>query len=104
MDKHYMELLYAIDESFQRDPVLIQWNNGLKVKCRSLTGVCETDTEPGDPDYIGEYSVAVYEVEVLEEGTDDSVEIYNNCIEVSLINIPEKVMSEDGTVLWQREA
>lgn len=102
MDKQYKELLYTIDDWFQKEPIIIQWSNGLKVRCRSFTGICETDTEPDDEDYIGEYSVGVNEVEVLEKGMDDLVEIYDNSIEISLINTPEKIMLEDGTILWQK--
>jgi len=102
--QEYMKMLYVIGDYYEGPPILIQWDNGLKVKCRSFTGITETDTEPGEPDYIGEYSIGVNEVEVMEEGTDDTIGIYEGSIEISLLNIPEKVMSEDGTVLWQREA
>jgi len=103
MDEQYKKMLFAIDDWFQRDPILIQWRNGLKIKCRSFTGITETDTEPGDEDYIGEYSIGVNEVEVLETGNDDSIGIYDGSIEICLLNIPEKIMSGDGAVLWQRE-
>ena len=98
-NKDYMEMLFAADNN----DIVITWNNGLKVKCSSFTGICETDTEPGDDDYIGEYSVIVYKVQILEEGRDDSVLIYNNGIEICLLNIPELITKEDGTVLWKRK-
>ena len=63
----------------------------------------ETDTEPEDDDYIGEYAAAVGDVKILQQGTDDSIEIYNDCIEISLKCIPEKISKEDGTILWERK-
>ena len=101
MNEQYKKLLFVIDDYFEGDVLIIEWRNGLKIKCRSFTGICETDTEPGDEDYIGEYSVGVNEVQVLSQGNDNSVEIYNDSIEISLKCIPEKVSLEDGTVLWK---
>ena len=102
MNEQYKKLLYIIDDYFETEPLILLWSNGLKVKCNSITGIYETDTEPGDEDYIGEYAAAVGDVEILHQGTDDSVEIYNDCIEISLKCIPEKVALEDHTVLWQK--
>lgn len=96
----YMEMLNSFADYF--DPIVISWSNGLKVKCRNFTCLSETSLEPGDDDYVGEYTVGVDEVEILEEGNDNSVEIYNDSIEISLACIPERITSEDGTVLWQR--
>lgn len=102
MNEEYKKLLYAIDDYFQKNPIIIQWSNGLKVKCKSFTGIIETDIEPNEDDYIGEYTIGVNEVEVLEPGTDNSVGIYENSIEISLKCIPETVSLEDGSVLWQK--
>lgn len=99
----YMKMLYVIDDYFEGDPIIIEWPNGLKIRCRSTSGIFENDAEPEDDDYVGEYSIGVSEVEILKEGTDDSVEIYDNAIEISLLNIPQRITSEDGTILWQRE-
>ena len=99
-EQKYKELLYVIDDWFNKDPI-IQWSNGLKVKCRSFTGICETDIEPDEEDYIVEYTIGVNEVEILEPGSDDSVEIFDDSIEICLLNIPEKIMTEDGSILWQ---
>lgn len=93
-------LNYCYDNEKQ---LTIEWSNGLIVSCASITGEYETDTEPGDEDYIGEYAAAVGDVKVLQQGTDNSVEIYNDCIEISLKCIPEKVSLKDGTVLWEKE-
>lgn len=103
MDENYKALLYTIDDYFETDPLIILWSNGLKIKCNSFTGMYETDTEPEDEDYIGEYAIAVGDVEILQQGTDNSVEIYNDCIEISLKCIPQKVSLEDGTVLWEKD-
>ncbi len=103
MNEKYRALIYAIDDYFESDPLIILWGNGLEVKCNSITGIYETDTEPGDEDYIGEYAIAVGDVEILQQGRDNSVEIYNDCIEISLKCIPEKVSLEDGTVLWSNK-
>ena len=73
----------------------------MKVKCKSITGIYETDTEPEDEDYIDEYAIAIGDVEVLEPGIDDSISIYNDCIEISLRCIPQKITLVDGTVLWE---
>ena len=103
-NEKYLELLYSLDYGFDNDiPLVIVWNNNLKVKCNSITGMYETDTEPEDEDYIGEYAAAVGDIEILQQGTDNSVEIYNDCIEISLKCIPEKVLLEDGTLLWSNE-
>ena len=103
MNEKYKKLLFAIDDYFESDALIIEWKNGLKIRCKSFTGICETDTEPGDENYIGEYSIGVNEVEILSQGDDDSVEIYDNSIEISLKCIPEKVSLEDGTVLWENK-
>lgn len=102
-EQEYMKMLYAIDDYYEGDPIIIQWENNLKVKCKSITGMYETDTEPEDDDYIGEYAAAVGDVKILQQGTDDSIEIYNDCIEISLKCIPEKISKEDGTILWERK-
>jgi len=41
-------------------------------------------------------------MEILAAESDYSVPIFNNYIEISLDNIPEKISLEDGTVLWQK--
>ncbi len=56
----------------------------------------ETDIEPYEEDFIGEYTIAVNEVEIVCEGTDDLVEIFDDTIEISLKCIPEKITLEDG--------
>ena len=101
-EKKYLELMSVLNHAYDNDnKLIIYWDNGLKICCLSITGEYETDTEPEDDDYIGEYAAAVGDVEILQQGTDDSVEIYNNCIEISLKCIPAKVSLEDGTVLWE---
>ena len=102
-EQEYMKILYIIHDYYEGDPIIIQWSNGLKVNCKSFTGIYETGTEPEDDDYIGEYAAAVSDVEILEQGKDDSIPIYNNCIEISLKCIPQKITLEDGTVLWEKE-
>lgn len=99
----YSALMNALNYGFDNDSkLIIIWNNGLKIRCTSLTGEYETDTVPNDNDYIGEYAACVSDVEILEKGIDDSVEIYDDSIEISLKCIPENISSEDGAVLWQR--
>lgn len=101
-DEKYSELMSVLNYSYDNDvKLIISWNNGLIVCCTSITGEYETDTEPEDEDYIGEYAATVGDVEILHPGTDSNVEIYNDCIEISLKCIPKKVLSEDGTVLWE---
>ena len=103
-NKKYLELLYSFNHSFDdSSPLIIEWKNGLKVRCKSFTGICETDTEPGDDDYIGEYSIGVNEVQILSAGSNNSIKIYDGSIEISLKCIPERVSLEDGTVLWKCE-
>ena len=87
-NKQYNKLLPIFKHYFKQ---IIEQDNGLKVKCRSFTGIFETDTEPEDDDYIGEYAAVVHEVK-----------IYNNCIEITLKNIPEKISNENGTIIWNR--
>ena len=102
-EQEYMKMLYVIDDYYEGDPIIIEQSNGLKVKCKSFTGMTETDTEPGDEDYIGEYSAGVNEVEVLEQGNDDSVDIYDSSMDICLKCVPEKISKENGTVLWERK-
>ena len=103
-NEKYLALMSALNYCYDNEKQLtINWNNGLIVSCTSITGEYETDTEPGDEDYIGEYAAAVGDVKVLQQGTDNSVEIYNDCIEISLKCIPEKVSLEVGTVLWEKD-
>lgn len=92
----------ALNYGYDNDVnLIICWNNGLTISCASITGEYETDTEPEDEDYIGEYAAAVGDVEILQQGTDNSIEIYNDCMEISLKCIPEKISLEDGTLLWE---
>lgn len=103
--KQYMKMLYSFNQAFDGNKtLLISWNNGFRIKCKSSTGVYETDTEPEDDDYIGEYAAAVNEIEILQKGSDNSVEfhIYNNSMEISILNTPSKIELEDGTVLWEK--
>lgn len=44
-EQEYMKMLYIMNGHYERDPIIIQWSNGLKVICKSITGVYETDTE-----------------------------------------------------------
>ena len=102
--KIYFELMDVLNDGFDNEKrMIIQWNNGLLVRCSSITGEYETDTDPGDEDYIGEYAATIGDVEVIESGTDESVLIYHDCIEISLKCIPQKIMLEDGTVLWKSQ-
>jgi hypothetical protein len=98
--EEYLEYLFIFNHHYY---LIITWANGLKVKCISFHGVAESDTEPGDEDYIGEYYTLVKDVEILHEGSNDSIEIENNGIEICLLNIAEKIELEDGTLLWQRK-
>ena len=102
MNKYeYMEMLHILDD-YYRKVVVITWLNGLKVKCNIFLGMAESSTELGDEDYIGEYYTIVNEVEVLENGRDDSISIdENNGIEINIFTIPKKIELEDGTVLWE---
>ena len=103
-NEKYSALMDTLNYGFDNDKnLIIQWNNDLLVNCKSITGEYETDTEQGDEDYIGEYAATVGDVEILQQGTDNSVEIYNNCIEISLKCIPEKIFSENGVLLWERQ-
>ncbi len=103
-NEEYMKMLYIFDDAFDHSKkILVEWGNGLKVLCSSITGIYETDTEPEDEDYIGEYAVAIGDVEIIEPGTDESILIYNDCIEISLKCIPCKISLEDGTVLWKNK-
>ena len=97
-----MKMLYVFNETFDKnEKLIISWNNGLKVKGSSLTGVYETDTELGEDGYIGDYAATVNEIQVLRNGRDHSIEIYNDSIEISLACIPNRITTEEGRVLWQ---
>ena len=38
-EQEYMKMLYIIDDYYEREPIIIQWSNGLKVNCKSITGM-----------------------------------------------------------------
>lgn len=106
-NKQYLDLMTAMNYGYDYSrKLIISWENGCKMRCVSLTGEYETDTEPEDDDYIGEYAAGVNEIEILQQGSDRSVDkhIYDNSMEISLINLPAKVELEDGTVLWHRDS
>ena len=47
--KKYFELMDVLNYGFDNEKrMIIRWNNGLLVRCSSITGEYETDTEPGD--------------------------------------------------------
>ena len=102
-EQEYNKMLFVIDDYYEGEFLIIQWKNGLVVKCLADFGINESSTELGDEDHIGEYYTIVKIIEILKQGTDESVPIYNNDIEISLINIPEKISLEDSSVLWQRD-
>lgn len=103
-NENYLELMNVLNYCFDNGKKLIvHWDNGLVTKCTSITGEYETDTEPGDDNYIGEYAAAVGDIEVIEPGKDESILIYNDCIEISLKCIPEKISLENGAVLWSNQ-
>ncbi len=105
MQQEYLDMLFKIDDAFDKNQnIQIRWANGLHILCKSITGVYETDTEPGDEDYIGEYAAGVEIVEILHPGTDDDKLIFYNSIEICLNCIPEQILSEDGAVLWERKS
>ena len=37
-EQKYKELLYIIDDWFNKDPIIIQWSNGLKLNVDHLQG------------------------------------------------------------------
>lgn len=97
----YMRMLNSFADYF--DKIIILWRNGLKVRCRNFTCLSETSLDVGEEGYVGEYTIGVNEVEILEKGKDNSVEIYIHSIDISLACVPEVIQKEDGTVLWQRQ-
>lgn len=100
--EHYLKLMSVLNTAFDKHmPLIIIWESGFKIRCRSITGAYETDCDPTESDYIGEYAAAVGEIELLEQMTDESVTIYNGCIEINLKCMPKKVLNENGTVLWE---
>ena len=98
--QQYEEMLMIFNTLKNIEYLIITWHNGLKVKCSPFLGMEESDTEPEDEDYIGEYYTIVDQVEILEEGRDDSIKIDNDGIEINIFTIPDKIETLDGTVLW----
>jgi len=101
-DKDYMEMLMVIHEHFQKEAIIISFSNGLIVNCISDTGIYETSAEPGDEDYIGAFVIAIKVIDVVTQGSNNDIKIYNNHIEISLASIPLAISSAGGAVLWQR--
>jgi len=83
--------------------ILILWQNGLKVKCRLFLSMSETSDTPEEEERLGVYYSAVDILEIINAGTDDSVRIYNDTITINKTTIPDKIMLEDGTIVWERE-
>jgi len=103
--ENYEQMLLILQRCYgdsfdSRETVIISWSNGLKVKCKPFLGMEESDTEPGDEDYIGEYYTVVDEVEIIENGSNDSISIENNGIVINIHTVPEKIEKLDGTLLW----
>ena len=101
ISQSYTEMLLIVDSFYEGDPIILQWHNGLRVKCISFTGIYETSLEPGDEDFVGEFAAAVNNITVLEKGSDNTVVIAHDSIEINLTTIPERIMRLDGTVIWQ---
>ena len=101
-EKEYMEMLKVIHDYFQKESLVISFSNGLVVNCISDTGIYETSAEPEDDDYVGEFVTAVKVTDVVTQGSNYDIQIYNDHIEISLISIPLTISSADGTILWQR--
>ena len=99
--KDYKEMLFLFNDFFEKN-MIITWPNGLKVKCNAFHGMAEDIAEPGDEDYIGGFYTLVNNVKILEKGSDDSILIENDMIEISLIYLPNRIELEDGTLLWER--
>ena len=99
-NQKYMNMLMVFSRYL--DSVVIYWANGMITKCVSDFGINETGLNPNDEEYVGEYYTVVKVVEILENGSDSSILIFNDYIEISLVNIPNKIELEDGTVLWEQ--
>ncbi|MCL2352500.1 MAG: hypothetical protein FWC55_08225 [Firmicutes bacterium] len=100
----YMEMLFAIDSVYtSRIPLILSWENGFKIKCLPFVGVEQSSMEPEDEGYYGEYYTVVQIIETLGQGLDSSVPVFNGYVEISLLNVPQKIEMEDGTVLWTRD-
>lgn len=97
----YLTMLSVLNEAFdKKEPLIIEWKNGLKVKCISDTGMYETDLEPGDEDYCGEYAASVSIGEIMQNAANEDVKIFNNHIEINMKSVPIKIMFESGKILW----
>ena len=103
-EKQYETLMNVITEIDEDELIVIVWSNGLSVRCSSYIGAVETSLEPEDEGFVGERVAIVNKVDIIEQGNDDSVMIFNNGIEINLTTIPEKVMLEDGTVVWENSS
>ncbi|MCL2611334.1 MAG: hypothetical protein FWE02_06630 [Defluviitaleaceae bacterium] len=114
---NYMEMLFAINSFYSHKKALIViWKNRFEIKCFPILGIEETSMEPDDEDYYGEYYTFVEIIEVLTNVENNFFPIKNvqdyffpQCeskkdkkfIELNIFNIPERIMLEDGTLLWQ---
>ena len=100
--KDYMEMLFSIDSFYKhRKQLIVTWKNGFEVKCFPVVGVEQSSMEPDDEDYYGEFYTSVEINEILKDVEDNFFEIYDKYIEINIFNIPEKIMLEDGEILWE---
>lgn len=98
----YMKTLIALDDLLiEWQKLIFCWKNGLEALCEPFTGICETDLEPGEEGYAGEYDNTVKVIKIIQNGNAEPGFIYNGFIEINLYTIPQKIMLEDGTVLWE---
>lgn len=107
-EREYEKMLSLFNEF---GPFIVSWRNGLITKCISDYGVNETSLDEDDENYIGYYYTILKVEDIVENGVDDSVLMYDasykgeyagTYIEINLKNIPTRIVSEDGSVLWQK--
>ena len=94
----YIEFMYIFNHHFMKD-MIITWPNGLKVKCNAYHGMAESADD--DIEKEGGYYTLVKNVDILNNGKDDSIYIENDCILICKTNIPDKIELLDKTVVWQ---
>ncbi len=111
--EHYEELLSAIDPRKIEDYMIMYFSDGLIVKFVNNFGTNEAGIDEGEEGYYGDYYTIIDIIEIVKKAEveefvidrwqdNQTGELGNMGMEISLLCIPEKVEKEDGTLVWKK--
>ena len=105
MNKQNVRNLFIELSSIDIYEVILEWKNGLKVRGCVIAEGLLPDREV---ERLGSHYAIIDEIEIIQEGRDGSIKFIQNedglSIILNLTTIPDKVMLEDGTVVWENNS